>query len=328
LASFPEARIAFVSDHGGDGKDQIYISELTGGEYWLSRVEETGPFEPDPTNPTALYARLVQVPNGDNHDLAWWPDWCDRNSVLVFEAQDTRDRSFQSIYQVGYGVDGPGVPKIITWKGTRQIGVPRCANGSRRAIASALDAGGNSSWRLYSFDLDRPNEPELIGDTGFPFSGFASWAATDRWIAFMHSTNGLPFELYTMDWERPGEYERIPAPQGMSTTRFPVISPLDGSLAYACSEGDTWGLCLQNLDENTFSYLLKDLGPVKAVERGLKPAISGVTPSWSPDGQWLAYASNKDGDWDVYLYHVVLKINVNMTEKLNGDQFHPVWSKP
>jgi Tol biopolymer transport system component len=74
--------------------------------------------------------------------------------------------------------------------------------------------------------------------------------------------------------------------------------------------------------------LLKDLGPVKAVERGLKPAISGVTPSWSPDGQWLAYASNKDGDWDVYLYHVVLKINVNMTEKLNGDQFHPVWSKP
>ena len=37
---------------------------------------------------------------------------------------------------------------------------------------------------------------------------------------------------------------------------------------------------------------------------GIFPNMSGaVTPAWSPDGDWIAFASNHEGNYDIYLIH-------------------------
>lgn len=37
---------------------------------------------------------------------------------------------------------------------------------------------------------------------------------------------------------------------------------------------------------------------------GIFPMMSGaVTPAWSPDGDWIAFASNHEGNYDLYLIH-------------------------
>ena len=48
-------------------------------------------------------------------------------------------------------------------------------------------------------------------------------------------------------------------------------------------------------------------------------------PAWSPDSQKIAFASDRDGDWEIYVYdlvaHTINKVTDNLTNEL-----HPDWS--
>jgi len=49
-------------------------------------------------------------------------------------------------------------------------------------------------------------------------------------------------------------------------------------------------------------------------------------PSWSPDGQTLAYQSNQAGNWDIWVTQVGSGQHLNRTEDHEGDDLNPSWS--
>lgn len=325
-ASFPTARLAFVSDHGDNGNDQIHILSFEPGEYWFL-PEGGNQFTLDEADYHRAVSDLIPVPMGSSYDMAWWPEWCEGDRRILFEGQNSADTSFQTIYIADFNAGLVTRPYPLAWNGIAKIGVPRCANRTSMVIVSALKQVRSTDWQLYRFSIDQPDDPEPIGD-GFPFSGFASWSGDDQRFVFMHSQNGLPFVLYQMTWEQPGSFNRLPVPDDITTARFPSVSPVDDRLVYACPAAGAWSLCMQRIDGSGFKILLDQLAPMEIPKRGVKPAVSAITPAWSPDGQWIAFSAYREGRSDIYLLNVDLNIQYNLTRELVGNQFQPAWSKP
>ena len=49
-------------------------------------------------------------------------------------------------------------------------------------------------------------------------------------------------------------------------------------------------------------------------------------PTWSPDGGSLAYASNQDGDWDIWIAQLSGGPPLNRTQDYDGVDWYPSWS--
>lgn len=56
--------------------------------------------------------------------------------------------------------------------------------------------------------------------------------------------------------------------------------------------------------------------------------------TWSPDGQWIAFQTHRDGDWEIYLVHPTCEdpdLGCNdglrdLTDNPDGDEMYPNWS--
>jgi Tol biopolymer transport system component len=98
---------------------------------------------------------------------------------------------------------------------------------------------------------------------------------------------------------------------------------LDGRVAFACSTNNIWNLCLADQNGQTAVPLLTDLNQADST------LTVRVAPSWSKDGQWLAYmAIGPNNDWDIWLYSLALQRSFNLTAtKLVSNQLQPRWSK-
>lgn len=49
-----------------------------------------------------------------------------------------------------------------------------------------------------------------------------------------------------------------------------------------------------------------------------------IFPAWSPSGRYLAYQSNQNGNWDIFIYDLKTKKTIQVTSSLT-DEMHPVW---
>lgn len=334
LVDLPEARIAFASDHAGDGKDRIYVFELHPGRYWLNPLEGIQ-YQLSPSNPSMPVGSPLAVPVDETQERSWWPEWCDGNRVLLFESGDQQSERTQTIYLSDYPPTGAGGFRPVNWSDFSMLGVPRCANRSPLVLVSARLKGETNSWQLHRFDLRTPNQPQPVGDGFLPFGGYAAFSGDDSWLVLMHKDRpaNTAYRLLQFQWADPRQVVELPLGPQVYSAMYPSISPTSGQIAYACElqpestrELGAWGLCLQDVGGQGFR-VLNQLG----LTPGLRPGYNRFhvfTPRWSADGRWLAYASPKDGDWDIYLYLLERDLEFNLTQSLAGDQFQPSWSKP
>lgn len=130
-------------------------------------------------------------------------------------------------------------------------------------------------------------------------------------ITFISDESGH-WEVYTMN-EDGGERRRLTA-KGIASA--PVWSPDGEQIAFAwmSKDGEPQDIWVMLSDGSTSRNLTAGHG-------------DSQYPTWSPDGRYIAFASNREGDWDIFIADSSSgNILRNLTATHPGDQISPDWS--
>lgn len=322
-AFLPAARLAFVS--GALMNEQLYIIEIEEGNYTAQQIEALAPFSPP---------QPVALPGLETRRI-WWPEWCLDNNLVFFEVQYADGSNLQRIGYYTFDTSQVGFydPPSADY---RELGVPVCAWDGRAVLFSAHHSSGD--WHLLRFDFRNPAQAV---QSGMKFAGNPAWGPDNTWIVFMGLESGASpvpnqkranfglFRMFDGDLNRYSPLIReIPQPGGAAIPAssldmlYPSVNPRDGSLVFACHT-DTWNVCVCDAEGNNVYALLENLSQPDDTQ------LNRVTPTWSPDGQWIAYmALGPENDLDIYLYSLVFGQSFNLTAAiLDGNQLQPRWSK-
>ena len=180
-------------------------------------------------------------------------------------------------------------------------------------IVYQSDQDGN--FELYKIDLASNTTTRLTNNSAEDVS--PAYIAAKKRIGFVSDRSGDGLNIYQMDLR--GEAVEKLFPQNLIVD-YPVWSP-DGAeiVASMCADyKSTDKNCLYDI------FILDPLGPVftKLTDT---PAASEWVPDWSPNGRKIAFASDRDGDSEVYIMNVDGSGLIQLT-KNNGYDGRPRWS--
>jgi TolB protein len=211
----------------------------------------------------------------------------------------------KEIWQMDY--DGAN-QKQITHVGTMALSPHISPDGSRIAFSAV----SNVEWQIlmYSLELNRPvSFPRYQGTNLSP-----AWSSDGKWLAFSSSRSG-DSEIYVVDVAGGG-------PRRLTNTKGPDVSPTwnpKTNAQIAWVSGQT-GL------PQIYTMASDGTNVVRLTDQGY-----AVSPSWSPNGQFLAFAwirhygPGAPGASDIYVMDVASKQWVQLTHDGGRNDF-PSWS--
>lgn len=161
---------------------------------------------------------------------------------------------------------------------------PRSSPDGQRVIASSRE--GSDRANLWLFDLERETARRITGEEGNEW--YSAWGPDGR-LAFQSDREDQSFlDLYVMDPDRPGSTRKVL--DGGDCYLQPQEWSPDGLLLYQRSCVASGALDIFTIDV--------DSGEVRSLR---ETAAREKHPSVSPDGRWLAFASDLSGEDQVYL---------------------------
>ncbi|CAN5519980.1 hypothetical protein BH23BAC4_BH23BAC4_12140 [soil metagenome] len=166
---------------------------------------------------------------------------------------------------------------------------PRLSPDNRFIAVSARDGNGNQAGRnIWVHDVEKGTKRQVTfgrGNNNFPV-----WSPDRNKIAFT-SSRSRTYQLYLLDLKS-GREEMI---METETREFPNDwSPDARHLSFTQDHGSTdpiHNLFLLRMDKDQYA-------PLELLK---KPPIWYDSAVFSPDGNYLAYASNAAGPWEVYV---------------------------
>ncbi len=238
------------------------------------------------------------------------------------------------IFRLGGGIQGIAESKIVfvsTRGGHKEIWImdydgsnqrqlthlgsialsPRLSPDGSRVAFSGVTGGG---WNIvmYSLDLGRTVTFPRFGGTNLS----PAWSPDGKQLAFSSSRSGDP-EIYIC--ENDGAHlRRVTAYHGPDVS--PVWNPKTGSqIAWVAGRGDP------PLPQ-VYIMAADGTNPQRMTDQGY-----AVSPSWSPNGQFLAFAwirhygPGMPGAQDIYVMDIASKQIVQLTHEAGRNDF-PSWS--
>jgi Tol biopolymer transport system component len=255
----------------------------------------------------------------------WLPEWCSSNQWLLFERGDhVTATQNQRLFWTAYGaVAGQEHPWPYVPSRASLTGSPACPATGPDVYLGAV--AQQTDWHLYR---SAGAEATVFG-LGFEKLAAVAVSIDGQRVAFAYRDvvdNSGKYYLHVASTSDPHDFALI-QPSGVDSVLSMGWSPDGARLAYVCqvTGSRVWQLCLSNATGGGLSVptlVIRD----QAQARGNLTALAG-SPTWSPDGQWVVFASNQDGDWDIYKYNVNDGRVVNLTAGSPANEFMPSWSR-
>src|SRR6185312_11761236 len=223
-------------------------------------------------------------------------------SKIVFVSNRTGTKEIWAMDYDGYG------EHAITHLGGVALSPRISPDNSRIAFVELGKRGVNI--RMYSLELNRQvTFPSIGGTTISP-----AWSPDGLHLAFSSSRTGDP-EIYVSN-SSGGELKRVTESHGPDVS--PVWNPKTGAqIAFVSGRS---GL------PQIYAMASDGTNPQRMTDTGY-----AVSPSWSPDGQWLAFAWSRKygpgvpGGQDIYIMDVASKQWSQLTHDSGTNDF-PSWS--
>lgn len=199
------------------------------------------------------------------------------------------------------------------------LGPSLSPNGDKLAVS--VDSGGGGT-EIWIFDLLKAIKTRVTFDPSV--NQFTNWSADEKYLAFSFSRDSNRQILV-----QPADGATQAVAIGTTTTgkAYAGMSWNAGILAYSVGDykGSTnYQLLTQPVaGGNSASDPFHLTGEPKVV---VSVAGNAVQPALSPDGKWLAYASNETGRFEVYIVPAKAAGGGKWQVSSNGGN-HPVWPR-
>jgi len=184
-----------------------------------------------------------------------------------------------------------GVPSamLATHQARSALAQATQARGGKQGVM-LMNRIGPSSSELYIANADGTSERKFLQSSQFEYH--ASYSPDGKWVLFTSERNGDgQADVFRCRPDGTGIEALVSAP---SVDDAAALSPDGARLAFV-STRDGYRANIWILD--IASKQLRNLTGAENVQGDPAGPNGFFRPSWSPDGQWLAFSSDRNTDW-------------------------------
>ncbi|PKO00325.1 MAG: hypothetical protein CVU42_03910 [Chloroflexi bacterium HGW-Chloroflexi-4] len=302
----PIGRIAFISDRQADGYQQV----------WTMDVALDGNNQPVTAN-----MRQITFSPDNKSGPAWSPD----GTKIIYSGWSTQMSANGTAFADDIWMVDYTKPELEPVDISRRPGDDRYAawSSNNKYIAFTSYYREDKTPQLVVMSPDGSNQ-EMLSILGFSDT-YAAWSPNSDWLFYTYSVGEIHvlqmislFNIVKKDPRVPQDFQKFDRTSNegrLGNVLEPAIS-FDGSmLAYTHAFAGK---------SNIFTAVISDRGrtSTKLTDTG-----EDYSPCWAPDGKWIAFTSERDGDPEIYVMDAAGGNQTNLSLLPSTDK-DPAWQPP